>query len=84
MSPLSRTIFIAMSIALGLCIVGLAGGMAYDLFLVLAHHSTLESVLGSGIPFYKFLGALGVLGFALFLVFLLTLMSGKKNGAGPK
>ena len=84
MSRLSRRIFIAMSIAFGLCILGLGGGMAYDLFLVLAHHGTLETVLGNSIPFYKSLGVLGILGFLLFLAFLVSLMSGKNKGTVPK
>jgi len=73
-----------MCIAFGLCIAGLVLGMGYDLFLVLAHHRTLESVLGRSIPFYKSLGAIGILGFFLFLAFLVSAVSNKNKGANPK
>lgn len=73
-----------MCIAFGLCIAGLVVGMAYDLFLVLAHHHTLDSVLGHSIPFFKSLGVLGILGFLLFLAFLVSAISGKNKGASPK
>ena len=73
-----------MSVAFALCILGLTGGMAYDLFLVIAHHGTLEDVLGNGIPFYKFLGALGILGFVLFLAFLISSVSGTNKRTNSK
>lgn len=75
MTSRSRFLFIAMCTAFGLCIAGLVAGMAYDLFLVLAHHHSLESVLGHSIPFYKSLGALGILGFILFGLFLIVSVS---------
>jgi hypothetical protein len=68
----SRILFIAMASAFGLCILGLVGGMTCNLFLVITHRGTLESVLGKSIPFYKSLGALGILGFLLFLAFLIV------------
>lgn len=70
-----------MCVAFGLCIAGLVAGMAYDMFLVLARHGTLESVLGHSIPFYKSLGLLGILGFALFLLFLVVSVSSRPNKA---
>ena len=78
-TKLSRILFASMCTAFGLCIAGLVLGMGYDLFLVLAHHRTLESVLGSSIPFYKSLGAIGILGFLLFLTFLIVSVSPTRN-----
>ena len=66
-----------MCITFGLCILGLAGGMACDLFLVFFRHSTFDSVLGNSIPFYKSLGALGILGFLMFLAFLIISVTTK-------
>ena len=84
MSPHAKFLFVSMCTAFGLCIAGLVAGMAYNLFLVLAHHHSLESVLGHSIPFFKFLGALGILGFLLFLAFLVSAISGKNKGENPK
>jgi len=66
-----------MSIAFSLCILGLAGGMAYSLFALAVHHRSLDQVLGNSILFYKILGGLGVVGFAFFLLFLLASVSSK-------
>jgi hypothetical protein len=64
-----------MSGAFGICIVGLMVGMVYYLYVVFVNHRTLESVLGTTIPFYKILGGIGIVGFILFLAFLISLIS---------
>ena len=66
-----------MSIAFGLCILGLLGGMAYNLFALAAHHRTIEQALGNSIGFYKVLGGFGILGFVLFLLFLIVSISSR-------
>jgi len=66
-----------MSSAFGICILGLIGGMLYDLGVVFLRHRTLESVLGNSIPFYKTLGGLGIAGMFLFFAFLVSLISKK-------
>ncbi len=76
MSPRTRFLFLAMCLAFGLCILGLCGGTIHALYLVFAHHQTLDSVLGNSIPFFKSLGAIGAAGFLLFLGFLLSSISG--------
>ena len=48
----SRILLIAMSAAFGLCILGLIGGMFYDLTAVSLHPRSLETVLGNCIPYY--------------------------------
>ena len=73
-----------MCVAFSVCIFGLIGGIAHDLFDVFAHHHSLEFVLGNSIEFYKSLGAIGILGFALFLAFLVSAVSSKHKGANPK
>ena len=77
MSKSSRILLILMSIAFGLCILGLAGGMAYSLFALAARHRSLDQVLGNSTLFYKILGGLGVVGFAFFLLFLVASVSTK-------
>jgi len=84
MTSQSRFFFVSMCAAFGLCIAGLVLGMAYNLFLVLHDHRTLESVLGNSILFYKSLGAIGILGFLLFLAFLVSAVSSKNKGADSK
>lgn len=73
-----------MCVAFSICIFGLIGGLAYDLFEVFAHHHSLDFVLGNSIDFYESLGALGIFGFLLFLVFLISAIPGKNKGAHPK
>jgi hypothetical protein len=68
-----------MSGAFGICIVGLMVGMVYYLYVVLVNHRTLESVLGTTIPFYKILGGIGIVGFLFFLAFLISLMRKNKS-----
>jgi hypothetical protein len=80
MTTASRLLLVAMSAAFGICILGLIGGMLYDLGVVFLRHRTLESVLGNSIPFYKTLGALGIAGMLLFFAFLITLISKKDQG----
>jgi hypothetical protein len=69
-----------MSTAFAICILGLIGGMLYDLYVVFLRHRTLESVLGNSIPFYKTLGGIGIAGMLLFFTFLISLIS--KNNQG--
>ena len=76
----SRTLMIAMSIAFGVCILGLIAGMIYYLCAVYLGHRTLESVMSNSIGYNKTIGAIGILGFVLFFMFLLSLMS--KNNSG--
>ena len=80
MTPISRLLLIAMSIAFGICILGLIAGMVYYLGAVYLGHRTLESVMSNSITYNKSLGAAGLLGFALFFAFLLSLMSKSKSG----
>lgn len=79
----SRFLLFAMSAAFGVCILGLIGGMLYDLYVVFLRHRTLESVLGNSIPFYKTLGGLGIIGMILFFVFLFSLIV-KDNQGKPR
>jgi hypothetical protein len=76
----SRFLFVAMSAAFGMCILGLIGGMLYDLCVVFLRHRTLESVLENSIPFFKTLGGLGIAGMLLFFVLLFSLISKKDQG----
>ena len=69
MSRRSQILFLIMCVAFSICIFGLIGGLADDLFDVFAHHRSPEFVLGNSIDFYKSIGGLGVLGFLLFLAF---------------
>lgn len=78
MTKPSRFLLFAMSAAFGICILGLIGGMLYDLCAVFLRHRTLENVLGNSIPFYKTLGGIGIAGMLLFFAFLISLIS--KNG----
>jgi hypothetical protein len=80
MTKVSRLLLVAMSVAFGICILGLIGGMFYDLGVVCLRHRTLESVLGNSIPFYKTLGGLGIAGMLLFFAFLISLISKKDQG----
>ena len=77
MTKASQLLLVAMSAAFGICILGLIGGMLYDLGVVFLRHRTLESVLGNSIPFYKTLGGLGIAGMLLFFAFLVSLISKK-------
>jgi hypothetical protein len=76
----SRFLLAAMSVAFGICILGLMGGMLYDLCVVFLQHRTLESVLGNSIPFFKTLGGIGIAGMLLFFAFLISLISKKDQG----
>jgi hypothetical protein len=80
MTTFSRYLLYAMSTAFAICILGLIGGMLYDLCVVFLRHRTLESVLGNSIPFYKTLGGLGIAGMLLFFAFLISLISKKDQG----
>jgi hypothetical protein len=80
MTRTSRTLMIAMSVAFGICILGLIAGMVYYLGAVYLGHRTLESVMSNSIGYNKALGALGILGFILFFAFLLSLMSKENSG----
>jgi hypothetical protein len=71
-----------MSIAFGICIVGLVGGMAYYLSAVYLWHRTLENVMGNSIPFNKTLGCIGILGLILLFAFLMSLMA-ERNPKNP-
>ncbi len=84
MSPLTRFLFLGMCAAFALCIFGLVAGTLYVLFVVFAHHRTLESVLGNSVPFFKSLGAIGILGFCLFLAFLISSVSGNHKRTDSK
>ena len=75
MTKLSRHLLIAMSAAFGICILGLLAGMVYYLSAVYVGHRTMETVMGSIIPFHKSLGALGIIGMLLFFAFLFSLIS---------
>jgi hypothetical protein len=72
-----------MSSAFSICILGLIGGMLYDLCVVFLRHRTLESVLSNSIPFYKTLGGIGIAGMLLFFTFLISLIS-KNNQGNPR
>jgi hypothetical protein len=80
MSRRSQILFLIICVAFSICIFGLIGDIAYDLFDVLAHHHSLEFVLGHSIEFYKSLGA----GFAFFLALLVSAVSSKHKGENPK
>ena len=80
MTKPSRFLLVAMSGAFSICILGLIGGMLYDLCVVFLRHRALESVLGNSIPFYKTLGGLGIAGMLLFFAFLISLISKKDQG----
>ncbi|HEY2117874.1 MAG TPA: hypothetical protein VGH37_01710 [Candidatus Acidoferrum sp.] len=82
MTHRSRYLLIAMSVAFGICIIGVAGGMLYYLSAVYIWHRTLEDVMGHSIPFNKTLGSIGILGFILFFAFLISLMS-ERNSRNP-
>jgi hypothetical protein len=82
-SKASRFLLYAMSAAFGICILGLIGGMLYDLCVVFLRHRTLESVLGNSIPFYKTLGGLGIVGMIFFFAFLFSLIA-KGNQGKPR
>jgi hypothetical protein len=71
-----------MSIAFGICIVGLVGGMGYYLSAVYLWHRTLENVMGNSIPFNKTLGCIGILGLILLFAFLISLMA-ERNPRNP-
>jgi hypothetical protein len=75
MTKPSRFLLYAMSTAFAVCILGLIGGMLYDLGVVFLRHRALESVLGNSIPFYKTLGGIGITGMLLFFTFLISLIS---------
>ena len=79
----SRFLLYAMFSAFSICILGLFGGMLYDLCVVFLRHRTLESVLGNRIPFYKTLGGIGIAGMLLFFTFLISLIS-KNNQGKPR
>ena len=66
-----------MSVAFGICIVGLVVGMAYYLSAVYIWHRTLENVMGNSLPFNKTLGSIGILGFILFFAFLISLINSR-------
>jgi hypothetical protein len=83
MTKPSRFLLYAMSAAFSICILGLIGGMLYDLCVVFLRHRTLESVLGNSIPFYKTLGGVGIAGMLLFFAFLISLIS-KSNQRKPR
>ncbi len=72
-----------MSSAFSICILGLIGGMLYDLCVVFLRHRTLESVLSNSVPFYKTLGGIGIAGMLLFFTFLISLIS-KNNQGKPR
>ena len=80
MTKLSRYLLYSLSAAFSICILGLIGGMLYDLGVVFLRHRTLESALGSSIPFYKTLGGIGIVGMFLFFAFLISLISKKDQG----
>ncbi len=61
-----KFLFFTMSAAFAVCILGLIGGMLYDLYAVFLRHRTLENVLGDSIPYYKTL-RVGIVGMLLFL-----------------
>jgi hypothetical protein len=77
MTSPSRILFLSMSIAFAVCILGLLLGMLYSLYESFFRHQTLESILSRTIPYYKALGLLGILGLLLFFVFLFFQISGK-------
>jgi hypothetical protein len=83
MTAPSRYLLYAMSSAFSICILGLIGGMLYDLCVVFLGHRTLESVLGNSIPFYKTLGGIGIAGMLLFFAFLISLVS-RNNPGKPR
>ncbi len=80
MTKLSRSFLYAMSIAFGICCIGLLGGMLYDLCVVFLRHRTLQSVLGNSILFYKTLGGMGIVGMICFFAFLFSLVATKRQG----
>ena len=79
MSRRTQFLFLAMCVSFSICIFGLVGGIAYDLFYVFAHHQSLDFVLGNSTDFYKSLGGVGVLGFLLFFAFLISSIAGRKK-----
>lgn len=84
MSRRSQILFLIMCVAFSICIFGLIGGLAYDLFDVFAHHRSMDFVLGNSIDFYESLGAVGILGFLVFLAFLVSSISGNHKRTNSK
>ena len=74
MSKPPKFLFFTMSAAFAVCILGLIGGMLYDLYVVFLRHPTLENVLGNSIPYYKTLGGVGIVGMLLFFALLISLI----------
>lgn len=68
-----------MSVSFGTAVLGLVGGLFYDLYLVSVRHAQLENVLGNAIPYNKILGGLGILGLILFFAFLFSAIADKKE-----
>ena len=67
-----------MTVAFGVCVLGLVLGMFYSLFEYFMRHRELWSVLSASVVFYKILGALGIVGFAFFFAFVISLVSRKR------
>jgi len=76
---LPRALLIGMSVAFGICVLGLAAGMCYSLFEYFFRRRELWAVLNLSVWFYKMLGAMGITGFALFLAFIVSQASGKRR-----
>ena len=68
-----------MTVAFGVCVLGLVLGMFYSLLEYFVRHRELWGVLSASILFYKILGALGIVGFALFFAFVISLVSTKRQ-----
>ena len=83
MTSPSRILFISMSIAFAVCILGLILGMLYSLYESFFLHKALETILSRSIPYYKALGLLGILGMLLFFVFLFFQIAGKGQPQTP-
>ena len=68
-----------MTVAFGICVLGLVLGMCYSLFEYFFRHRELWSVLSASISYYRILGAIGIAGMALFFGFIISLITGKRG-----
>jgi len=68
-----------MTLAFGVCALGLVLGVFYSLFEYFLRHRELWAVLNGSIWFYRALGAIGIAGMALFFAFMISLIAGKRG-----
>ncbi len=79
MTARSRFLFITMSLAFGICCLGMVAGVFHGLYATIHQHRSLEDILGHHIPYYKSLGGIGIAGFMLFFAFLFSAIADKKQ-----